>query len=96
MLQSLKELWDDTPLPISFANLTKLYANIGLHESGHMVGLVAEDFLDGGYSDHNPTYDPLCVMNHEPVLLFELDVIPIPKRFNESNTDYLKFTLPKP
>jgi len=88
--------WDNIPLPMGLDRLTKLYVNIGIHESGHMVGLVAEDYLAGGYNDHNPTYHPYDIMCFEPDLLFEIDILPTPKRFNEPNVNYLKFTLPKP
>ena len=80
---------------ITLSDIVKIYVNIGIHESGHMTGLVAEDYLDGGYNDHNPINDAKYIMNHSNVLFLDLDR-GIIKQFTVDNILYLKFTLPKP
>jgi len=101
-LAAYKDIWDRIPSPIQLGDLAKLYANLGAHESGHMVGLVSRDYLGGEYDDHNPANQPWLIMNYEPWLVCLLEGFrqengkEFEMEFNDLNTCYLNWFFPKP
>jgi len=85
------------PLPLTFDMLKTLMTGVGIHESGHMLGLVDEGFLGGIEGSHNPDDDPLYIMNNGQWTRFDWRFeIHGTRQFNTNNTEYLKWLLPKP
>ena len=101
-LAKYEYVWARIPSPIQLGDLAKLYANLGAHESGHMVGLVSRDYLGGKYDDHNPANQPWLIMNYEPWLVCLLEGFrqengkEFEMEFNDLNTCYLNWFFPKP
>jgi len=99
-------LFQAMSFPVSLGDIMKFIANGGSHETGHPLGLVSPQYLGGDSGAHNPTsptipLDPLYIMADGPgtpiYWLFDRDHdgVPVIRRFNDLNSSYLKWLLPK-
>ena len=83
---------------ITFDQLKKLYVNVGAHETGHLLGLVARNLFPAGLADntnHNPLGTPGDIMAAKTTLDWDIEVTGIPQ-FTVENIRYLVWLLEKP
>jgi len=93
------EMWAKITLPITLDQLLTMCVGVGMHESGHLVGLVSQTFLGGTANPnggHNQGNNSQYFMNNGLDTLYDwrLELHPEKRKFNELNTKCLKFTFP--
>ena len=88
-----------TLFPFSEDNLVHALASIASHETGHMLGLVSEEYLGGAYGHHNTnSYVNGWIMNSgnlTPMVYYLGSHANRISSWRPQNVAYLEFILPK-